>query len=165
MSFKWRVFGLAIFIGLTMSVFSIGGWALFYYNIRTEFFIGTSVYLFFGSLIFSAGFSIFLLWVLKNKFPGEFISNALQGWMYGLAILHFLNCIYFMIYGATYLKAFFNYKMPATNFIAFTKYLMIETIGLGIISVYLGINGLMLINEIIRNRQDAIRNVSQIGKQ
>lgn len=164
MPFKWKVFNVSLFGGMILSIFSFGGWTAFYIRIHPVFTIGTHIILFFVALVVTILFTFFPFWIFKEKFPDGIITNTIEGIMYLLSFLLFIACLYIMFFGSMYLEAIINNTRPADNWIIFSKYLSIETVILSAVHIYIGINGLLLIKTISKNRWNTIRKISELGK-
>jgi len=78
--------------------------------------------------------------------------------------LIFLASLYLIAWGGVFTNAIMNSSYRSNGFIIFSKYLGIETIALAIEYIYIGVNAFLLVNEIIKNVSNTIRQISEIGK-
>ena len=164
MAFKWRIFRVILFMGLILSALTVGGWSFFYIKIRSTYKPNGELVLLFGAFFVFIVTTFFLFWIIKHKYPGGLISNAIQGTTYLASLLIFLASLYLIAWGGVFTNAIMNSSYRSNGFIIFSKYLGIETIALAIAYIYIGVNAFLLVNEIIKNVANTIRQISEIGK-
>ncbi len=151
-------------MGLILSVLTVGGWSFFYIEIRSTYRPNSELFLLFGAFFVFIVSTIFLFWIIKHKYPGGLISNSIQGTTYLVSLLIFLASLYLMAWGGVFTDTIMNSTYRSNGFIIFSKYLGIETIALALAYIYIGVNAFLLVNEIIKNVSNTIRQISEIGK-
>ena len=164
MSFKWRIFRITLFMGLILSVLNVAAWSFLYIKIRSVYEPDSELFLLLGALFVFIAATIFLLWIIKHKYPGGPISNTIQGTTYLFSLLIFLASLYLAAWGSVFTDHMINNAYRSNSFIIFSKYLGFETIALAIAYIYVGVNAFLLVNEIIKRSSTTIRQISEIGK-
>lgn len=164
MPFKWKIFITLLYTGLLFSISTFTAWTVFYVRTRSVYQIETEVILLFVANIIFMSNNIFLAWIMNKKFPDGLITNLIEGITYLFSIVLFIACMYVIAYGAVFANAMIVHARPRNFFIIFSRYLAMGTIALSVLHVYIGVNGLLLINAILKRRLEVLRRISDIGK-
>lgn len=163
MASKWKFFKTLVYIGALLSILSIAGWVYFYLKIAS-YYIGREWLLLIAAFIILLIHSLFLIWLIKDKFPSGTITNTLEGVGYFFSIILFIACLFIIIHNVFFVA----YTVQHTNYSnwlsIFLKYLSIGTILPPILYIYIGANTFILINSISKKRAELMNKISEIGK-
>jgi hypothetical protein len=167
MPLKWKVFRIASYINLVLSLSNLGEYLYFIGHFHPDVQAFQKI-VFIVSFSLFANASIVFLWILGKKYPDRNISQLTEGLVYFFSVFAFIACFLLLLFSTRIAIEIFRKTIFLKGLTTYGKFLVafvVISIFLAGLNIFSGIRSFQLLKTIRKNREIVLEQISSLGSE